>query len=250
MKKAAPIKRQALKKHHNSSYHAKRHGAYNRVGMGQGFWYSLRTLDGQNQGSWPWFIKVLAAFSIVVTIAALAYAVPISSKMAQIGAAEAEQETLLEVYRKKESKARHLEAYKAQVRQMEVEFTALLDQLPKDTRVSDLVEGINLTGMDSGIRFKDISIEPEIEQPLFIEQPIRIEAVGDYHQFGAFVSRLAALPRIITMADFQVTNAKPSLDTLPELSLILHTSTYRSKETVKDTMLAPDGLESVEDDES
>ena len=248
--KAAPIRKHASKKHRKSPYYGKRRGANNREVIGHGFWYSLRTLDGQNYGSWPWVIKALAAFSIVVAIAALAYAVPISSKMAQIVAAEAEQETLIEIYREKESKARHLEAYKAQVQQMEVEFTVLLDQLPKDTRVSDLVEGINLTGMDSGIQFKDISIEPEIEQPLFIEQPIRIEAVGDYHQFGAFVSRLAALPRIITMADFQVTNAKPSLDTLPELSLILHTSTYRSKERVEDTMLAPDGLEPVEGDES
>ena len=61
---------------------------------------------------------------------------------------------------------------------MEVEFNALLDQLPKDTRVSELVEGINMTGVGSGIRFQDISIELEVEQELFIEQPIRIAAVG------------------------------------------------------------------------
>jgi type IV pilus assembly protein PilO len=108
----------------------------------------------------------------------------------------------------------------------------LLDQLPKDTRVSELVEGINMTGVGSNIRFQDISVEPEIENEFFIEQPIRIAALGEYHQFGSFISGLAALPRIITMHDFEVSNPQPTLDVLPELNLVLQTKTYRSKEAV------------------
>lgn len=113
---------------------------------------------------------------------------------------------------------------------METEFNTLLDQLPKDTRVSELVEGINMTGVGSNIRFQDISVEAEIENEFFIEQPIRIAALGEYHQFGSFISGLAALPRIITMHDFEVSNPQPSLDVLPELNLVLQTKTYRSKE--------------------
>ena len=113
---------------------------------------------------------------LLLFIAALAYAY-LSVKIDEIQAAEAEEQTLLDTYREKESKARHLEEYRRQVAQMEVEFNALLDQLPKDTRVSELVEGINMTGVGSGIRFQDISIEPEVEQELFIEQPIRIAAL-------------------------------------------------------------------------
>ena len=137
---------------------------------------------------------------------------------------------MLDSYREKESRARYLQAYQAQVIQMEAEFNTLLDQLPKDTRVSELVEGINMTGVGSNIRFQDISVEPEIENEFFIEQPIRIAALGEYHQFGSFISGLAALPRIITMHDFEVSNPQPTLDVLPELNLVLQTKTYRSKE--------------------
>ena len=84
--------------------------------------------------------------------------------------------------------------------------------------------------MGSNKRFQDISVEPEIENEFFIEQPIRIAALGDYHQFGSFISGLAALPRIITMHDFEVSNPQPTLDVLPELNLVLQTKTYRSKE--------------------
>ncbi len=203
------------------------------------FGRSLQNLDMENYGSWPAAIKAFVIALMLFFIAALAYALPISSKMDEIKATEAEAQTLLDTYREKESKARHLEVYKSQVAQMEAELTELLDQLPKDTRVSDLVEGINMTGVGSGIRFKNISIEPEIEQELFIEQPITIEAIGDYHQFGAFISGLAALPRIITMHNFTVNNSQPSLDTVPELNLTLNTKTYRSKEIAEPSATAP-----------
>ncbi|PKG34276.1 type 4a pilus biogenesis protein PilO [Psychrobacter sp. Sarcosine-3u-12] len=203
---------------------------------------SFESLDSENYGSWPLPVKITVIGFIVALIAALAWALPISSKIDEITAAESQQQTLLDSYREKESRARHLKAYQAQVIQMETEFNTLLDQLPKDTRVSELVEGINMTGVGSNIRFQDISVEPEIENEFFIEQPIRIAALGDYHQFGSFLSGLAALPRIITMHDFEVSNPQPTLDVLPELNLVLQTKTYRSKEA------APEGEEAVATD--
>ncbi|WP_298872093.1 type 4a pilus biogenesis protein PilO [uncultured Psychrobacter sp.] len=172
---------------------------------------SFESLDAENYGSWPLSVKVTVIGFIIALIAALSWALPISSKIDEITAAESQQQTLL-------------------------------DQLPKDTRVSELVEGINMTGVGSNIRFQDISVEPEIENEFFIEQPIRIAALGEYHQFGSFISGLAALPRIITMHDFEVSNPQPTLDVLPELNLVLQTKTYRSKEA------APEGDEAVAPD--
>lgn len=205
----------------------------------QEFRRSFESLDSENYGSWPLPVKITVIGFVIAFIAALAWALPISSKIDEISAAEGQQQTLLDSYREKQSRARHLKAYQAQVLQMETEFNTLLDQLPKDTRVSELVEGINMTGVGSNIRFQDISVEPEIENEFFIEQPIRIAALGDYHQFGSFISGLAALPRIITMHDFEVSNPQPSLDVLPELNLVLQTKTYRSKEAT------PEGDETV-----
>ena len=209
---------------------------------------SFESLDTENYGSWPVSVKVTVLFFIVALIAALSWALPISSKLDEIAAAESEQQTLLTTYREKESKARHLNAYKTQVMQMETEFTTLLDQLPKETRVSELLEGINMTGVGSNIRFQDISVEPEIEQEFFIEQPIRIAALGEYHQFGSFISGLAALPRIFTMHDFEVTNPQPTLDKLPELNLILQAKTYRSKEITAENTVVEEGAPAVTDD--
>ena len=124
---------------------------------------SFESLDSENYGSWPLPVKVTVIGFIIALIAALSWALPISSKIDEINAAESQQQTLLDSYREKESRARHLKAYQAQVIQMETEFNTLLDQLPKDTRVSELGEGINITGGGSNILFQHISVEPEIE---------------------------------------------------------------------------------------
>lgn len=201
---------------------------------------SFESLDTQNYGTWPLPVKITVFVFIVLLIGALTWALPVSSKIDAIKAAESEKATLLDTYREKESKARHLQEYKDQIAQMETEFTALLDQLPKDTRVSELVEGINMTGVGSNVHFTDIKVEPEIEQEFFIEQPISINAVGGYHEFGNFVGGLAALPRIITIHDFTITprGSLPSdnntMRKMPELNLVLQTKTYRSKEVVEE----------------
>ncbi|ELA09441.1 type IV pilus biogenesis [Moraxella macacae 0408225] len=195
---------------------------------------SFKSLDQNNYGSWPLPVKITTLLFIIGLVAVLTWALPISKKREEISSAEAEQQTLLEQYREKESKARHLQAYKDQITQMENDFKELLNQLPKETRISDLVDGISVVGLGSNIKFQDIKVEPEVSQEFFIEQPIRIAALGNYHEFGAFVSGLAQLPRIITLHDFEVTNSKPSLDETPQTNLVLNTKTYRSKEIVEE----------------
>lgn len=194
------------------------------------FWNSVNSLNAQNYGSAPVAVKAFVLAMMVAAILAISWFLLISKKLDAIKSAEAEQQTLLETYKEKVGKARHLDAYKDQVAQMEIEFAELLNQLPKDTRVSELINGINMVGSGSGLRFQDISVQDEIEQEFFIEQPITITGIGEYHQFGDFVSGIATLPRIITMHDFEVKNQQPDLTVMPQLQLVLQTKTYRSKE--------------------
>ncbi len=200
------------------------------------FKQSFSSLDSNNYGSWPWVVKATLILAMLFVIALLTYFIPVKKKMSQIEAAEREEESLLKTYREKESKARHLDEYKNQIAQMEVEFNSLLEQLPKETRVSELVKGINMTGVGSGIRFQKITVKPELQQEYFIEQPIEIEANGGYHQFGEFISGLASLSRIISVHDFTVTSAikeKVTEENIEkaegDLDLVLQAKTYRSK---------------------
>lgn len=194
------------------------------------FWAEVNSLNAQNYGSAPLAVKIFLLSMLFSAILLAAWFAVLKPKLDEIKSAEAQQVSLLAQYKEKESKARHLEEYTRQVNQMRVDFAELLNQLPKDTRVPELVDGINMVGSGSGIKFQDISVQPEVEQEFFIEQPIQIIGLGNYHQFGSFVSGIAALPRIITMHDFEVKNQQPTLDRMPELQLVLQTKTYRAKE--------------------
>lgn len=199
------------------------------------FQNSLNTLNKDNYGSAPLPVRLFLILAIVAFLLAMAWFLLVNKKLDEIKNSEAEQVTLLEQYQERESKARHLDEYMAQVEKMEAEFADLLNQLPKETRVSELIQGISMVGNGSGIRFQDISTSDEIEQEFFIEKPINITAIGEYHQFGDFITGISTLPRIITMHDFEVKNQQPRLDVMPQLQLFLQTKTYRAKEVAEET---------------
>jgi type IV pilus assembly protein PilO len=104
----------------------------------------------------------------------------------------------------KQAKAASLDAYKIQMEEMRRSFGAMLRQLPSKTEVAELLVDISQTGLQSGLEFE--LFKPESERPadFYAELPIKIKVAGSYHEFGQFVSDIAALPRIVTLQDFSI----------------------------------------------
>ncbi len=168
------------------------------------FLQQFNTLDTNNYGSWPLSVKITCCLFIFLFVSLLGYFFVVQPKLSAIEAAEAQQQSLLSAYKEKDSKLRNLKQYQDQLQQMESNFNQQLAQLPKETEIPSLVEDIHQSALQSGLKIKNIRLENEIQQDFFIEQPILIEAQGDYHAFGQFVSTLAELPRIVTLHDFVI----------------------------------------------
>ena len=198
----------------------------------QDFVDSFNSLDPQNMGNWPIPVKLTIYVFVFAATLFLAYLLLISPVMGEISNANNQEQTLLTEYKEKDSKVRNLELYKAQVMQMEDTFGQLLRQLPKENEIPGLVEDINYTGVGSGVQFQDIKVEAEVTREFFIELPINIAGRGDYHAFGAFVSGLSALPRIVTVHDFEIVPvpADKSKSEIPVLNMTLQARTYRYNE--------------------
>jgi type IV pilus assembly protein PilO len=193
------------------------------------FLQQFNTLDPNNYGSWPLSVKITCWIFIVLLVLALSYFVMIKGKMESIDGAHAQEQNLLNEFREKESKLRNLQQYQTQLQDMEARFNQQLDQLPKETEIPGLVEDINVTGVNSGLKFKNIRLEPEVKQEFFIEQPISMEATGDYHAFGSFVSGIAGLSRIVTLHDFTISSSENSQkkSEIPSINYVLRAKTYR-----------------------
>lgn len=193
------------------------------------FMQQWKTLDTQNYGGWPITVKITIWVFIILVMCILGYMLLIKPKIEEIDNARGQEANLIEEFRKKESELRNLQQYQIQLQTMQENFNQQLEQLPKETEISGLVEDINITGVNSGLKFNNILLEPEIKQEFFIEQPISIEATGDYHAFGSFLSAIAVLPRIVTLHDFVVTAGQnpKQMTGIPLITYSVKAKTYR-----------------------
>ena len=188
----------------------------------------LRTLDPQDPGRWPLAIRIGAvAIWFVVLTGALSYFVVWSQKQPELERAEAEENTLREEFTTKHSKAVNLEVYKGQLKDIERSFGALLRQLPGKTEVPNLLVDISQTGLAAGLEEKLFQPANEQKKDFYAELPIKIRLTGSYHEFGEFVSGIAALPRIVTLHDIEIKPVRGKDSGADELTLDLTAKTYR-----------------------
>ena len=82
---------------------------------------------------------------------------------------------------------------------MEQQLQQMLRQLPSKTEMPDLIVDISQTALATGIMNELFQPGPESPKEFYAEKPIALRMVGTYHQFGAFVSGVASLPRVVIM---------------------------------------------------
>jgi type IV pilus assembly protein PilO len=166
----------------------------------------LRTLDMRDVGRWPLAVRGLFIGLIFAVCAAFGWYMFVwDDERPQLQKAEAEEQDLRNQFSTKQQRAANLDAYKAQLAEMERSFGAMLRQLPGKTEVPNLLVDISQTGLAAGLQEKLFQPGGEKSNGFYAELPIHIKLVGSYHEFGDFVSGIAALPRIVTLHDIQIT---------------------------------------------
>lgn len=185
---------------------------------------SITELDFNESGEWPLAIKITAVLLICAVIWGGGYYFLIKDKQTELESLEQKEVQLKKEFETKQAKAVNLEAYKEQLAEMRVMFSSMLEQLPKKSEVPELLVDVTRTGLINGLEFE--LFQPQGERPVdfYAELPIQMTVTGNYHQFGEFVSGLAALPRIVTMHDIKLGPLKENTGTM---TMNLTAKTYR-----------------------
>jgi len=144
------------------------------------------------------------------------YYLDIEEQYTDLARVEQTEQDLRQDFEIKQAKAANLDAYRAQLAEMEESFGAMLRQLPNRTEVADLLVDVSQTGLAAGLEFELFQPQGEVPKDFYAELPIKIRVVGDYHEFGEFVSGLASLPRIVTIHDVQIKPRKTGTDLIME----------------------------------
>jgi type IV pilus assembly protein PilO len=171
----------------------------------------LRNLDPNDPGRWPLGIRLGATLLLFVLATGGGYYWFVwKAKRPELLEARAKETELWTTLETKAKKAANLQAYKDQLAEMERSFGAMLRQLPNKTEVPNLLVDISQSGLAAGLEEKLFQPESEVRKDFYAELPIRIRLTGGYHEMGAFASGIAALPRIVTLHDIEITPAGQS----------------------------------------
>lgn len=184
----------------------------------------MSEIDLDSIGVWPLAGRIAVLVVLVILVLVGSWYFSIKDLGVRLERAQGTEQELRREFETKAHQAANLDAYREQVAELEKTFEALLAQLPSDTEVPGLLDDITDIGRGSSLTIQSIELQPERTDEYYVELPIKIVATGGYHDFGAFVSGVASLPRIVTLHDYNVRALPGGL-----LNLEIDAKTYRYK---------------------
>ncbi len=174
----------------------------------------FQDIDWTDLGSAPTVVRYSLLTVLLAAIVALGYYLQISDKWDELERVKQDEYGLRSEFETKQQKAANLEAYQTQLVEMQELLKTMFRQLPSKTEMDKLLVDVSQTALAAGI---DVQLfEPLAEEPkeFYAERPISVRMLGDFHQFGEFVSGVAALPRVVilTMHDISLRVAPPQFE--------------------------------------
>ena len=186
----------------------------------------LKSLDVNDIGRWPLLFRAaVIAITFVLVVGLGVYFTIVKDKYPLLTRAEAEEESLRITFENKQRKAANYDAYRAQLDQIQESFGTMLRQLPGETEIPSLIVDVSQTGLAAGLQEKLFEPQAEIPKDFYAEKPIKIQLSGGYHEIANFVSGVAALPRIVTLHNINIT--RENQEAFDELTMEVTAQTYR-----------------------
>ena len=169
----------------------------------------LRDLDFNDIGSAPVSVRYVILGFLLVIILGIGYWLLIKAKVEQLELVQNIENSLRIDFEAKQAKAANLESYEIQLAEMQELLETMFRQLPSKTEMDKLLVDVSQTALGAGIDVQLFQPNAEAFHDFYAERPISVRMLGDYHQFGEFVSGVASLPRVVilTMHDIALRRA-------------------------------------------
>lgn len=164
----------------------------------------FNNIDIKNAGNLPVPVKAVLLAVVFIVLTGLGYYFLLSPALETLDQEKAKEQQLRDVFLAKKSQAINLEAYRAQMVEIEKTFGALLRQLPDKSQIDGLLTDINQAGLSRGLEFELFKPGSEVQAEFYAEMPIAIKVLGTYHDLGAFASDISRLSRIVTISNVSV----------------------------------------------
>ncbi len=190
--------------------------------------FSKLDLDPNNIGNWPGPMKGIVILILCAALLGAGYWFDTKEQLVVLESAQEKETELKQIFEIKQRKAANLESLREQLKDMKESFGNLLRLLPNKTEIEGLLVDISQSGLAAGLEFELFKPSKEQVADFYAIQPISIRVIGTCHEFGNFISSVAALPRIVTQHDVNMApKTAATIGTGDELVMNMIAKTYR-----------------------
>lgn len=161
-------------------------------------------LQGRHPGIWPILPRSLLLLGVIAALVLVGWFLYWKGLQETWEVGKTTEEQLKGEYRTKVGEAVNLPELRKQKLQVEQYVGVLEKQLPSRAEMDALLRDINNSGVGRGAQlmlFKPGEIQ--VKQH-YVELPIQVEVVGNYHDLASFSSDIANLPRIVTLNNISI----------------------------------------------
>jgi type IV pilus assembly protein PilO len=170
----------------------------------------FRNLDFTNAGGWPQGVKYAFCGLLFALLVLAGWYFVVYDQQDDLKRRETQEEQLKREFHEKQGKVANLAALKQQLDDMRDILRQLLRQLPSKTEMPSLLVDISQTALSAGLETQLFQPGAEsVKEGFYAEKPINLRMLGTYHQFGTFISGVAALPRVVILTMHNV-SLKPA----------------------------------------
>ena len=129
-----------------------------------------------------------------------------------------------------EAKIMRLDDLIAENKILQAKLAKLKDQLPEEKEVSVLLKQISELGLTSGLEIRLWKPQNKKTEPsgLYVEIPVKVEVLAEYHKLGDFYSHISRLPRLVNISDIKLISDAKSTKGKVSSGLINATFTART----------------------
>ena len=186
----------------------------------------LDELDFNDVGGWPAHYRIIFIVIVCAILSGVYFYYVTIPQYDKLEVVKQEEVALKKQFTTKAALSSNLEAYRAQMVEINIILDGLINKLPTNKEIASLLDDVSFIGANNGLEFKSINWGVQKDQDLSIEVPISLQVVGTYQELGKFSADIAALPRIVILDNLRLTKAKGN----DLLTLNVVAKTYRYKE--------------------
>lgn len=153
--------------------------------------------------------KIALACVVFFILAYFWYSRVYTPQSNQIEAKKSEYQTMITNLRNVEMKSKSLEALQAEYESLLARYRDIEQLLPEVKMVPSFLVQLHTASSLTGTKIVSITPEPIKSESFYNVASFDVELVGDYHDFGKFISYIANFPFIVNVSDMQITPGTP-----------------------------------------